>query len=562
MEEGQTFDKKSLLTFAAQPERWDWQKIAKHCVAFANAAGGMIHFGIDDKHSEPPPEQRIAPSLVDRLRKGVAHHCVNVAVAPEIRTYPNGGEVLELRILPSRQTIAGTTEGRYFIRVSDESRPVMPDELPRLFADKDAYVWEAQTTRQIPVTKADAEKLARFLADIRASARVTAFVKEKNDTEILEHFLMARAGVLTNLGILWVGRREDRAVLPYAPVIQFIKYDEQEQKVAKREWSDFSLNPKELIEAVWNEIPDWREYTEIRAGLFTDTVPHYDEAVLRELLVNALSHRPYTTRGDIFIRLYPDYLEIQNPGLFPLGVTPRNILHTSIQRNRHLSQVFYALTLMEGEGSGYDRIYDALLSRGRPVPEPREEHDSVIVRVERRIVRPEVVGLLSEASRQFPLRQRERICLGLIAQHGLIRSSEISRILDLPDETRVRDWLGSLLDKQLILSRGRTRGTEYLVNPEWLRVVQQKGPTTLKKIEPHRLRHLVLEDLQTYSPGEKTASSVSEIHLRIGQEIPIYTLSRALRELRKEGSVGHTGKRGLGSRYFIRTNPSQIRAPH
>jgi ATP-dependent DNA helicase RecG len=562
MEEGQTFDKKSLLVFTAQPDHWDWQKITKHCIAFANASGGVIHFGVEDKQANPPPAQRISSALIDRLRKGIAHHCVNVAVTPEIRAYPNGGEVLELRVLPSRQSIAGTTDGRYFIRVSDESRPVMPDELPRLFADKDAYVWESQTTRQIPVAKADAEKLSRFLADIRASARVSAFVKEKNDIEILEHFLMARAGVLTNLGILWVGRREDRAVLLYAPIIQFIKYDEQEQKVAKREWSDYSLNPKELIEAVWKEVPDWREYTEIRAGLFTDTVPHYDEAVLRELLVNALSHRPYTTRGDIFIRLYPDYLEIQNPGLFPLGVTSRNILHTSIQRNRHLSQVFYALDLMESEGSGYDRLYDALLSRGRPIPEPREEHDSVIVRVERRIVRPEVAGLISAASQQFALRQRERICLGLIAQHGLLKSADFNRILDLPDEIRVRSWLGSLLDKQIILSRGRTRATEYLVNPEWLRLLQHKGPTTLKKIEPHRLRHLVIEDLETYSPDEKTASSADEIHRRIGTEISVYKLRRSLADLCKGGSISHNGKRGIGSRYFICAKSRQIEVPN
>lgn len=552
MEEGHTYDKKSLLTFSAEHKRWDWQKIAKHCIAFANANGGFLHFGIEDDQPEPPPTQRIEPLLADRLRKGVSQHCINVAVNPEIKVRPNGGEILELRILQSRQSIAATTDGRYFIRVADESRPVMPDELPRLLGDKDAYVWEAQATRRVPVANAESSHLSCFLSEIRASDRVSDFVKDKNDVEILEHYLMARGGVLTNLGILWIGRREDRAMLLYAPTIQFIKYDDQEQKVTKREWSDFTHNPKEMIEAVWKEIPDWREFTEIRDGLLPDTVPHYDEAVLRELLANALCHRPYTTRGDIFIRLYPDRLEIQNPGLLPLGVTPKNILHTSVQRNRHLAQVFYALHLMEREGSGYDRMYEALLSRGRPVPVLREENDSVIVCVERRIVKPENVSLLSTASQQFPLRQRERICLGLIAQHGILKASDFSRILDLSDETRTRSWLGSLLDKRLIISRGRTRATEYMVNPEWLRLCQTKGPTTLKKIEPHRLRHLIIEDLQTYSPDDSTPSSLSEIHRRIGQEIPLRSLQHAISQLRLERAIRHNGKRGMGSRYFIR----------
>ena len=55
----------------------------------------------------------------------------------------------------------------------------------------------------------------------------------------------------------------------------------------------------------------------------------YDEVVVRELLANALAHRPYTQRGDIFLNLHPDRLEVHNPVVLPIGVTPRNILHTT-----------------------------------------------------------------------------------------------------------------------------------------------------------------------------------------------------------------------------------------
>ena len=65
-------------------------------------------------------------------------------------------------------------------------------------------------------------------------------------------------------------------------------------------WDDYSLSPMEMIEAVWQEIPDFREHYELPSGLFRTTLPVYDEVVVRELLVNALVHRPYTQRGDIF----------------------------------------------------------------------------------------------------------------------------------------------------------------------------------------------------------------------------------------------------------------------
>ena len=128
----------------------------------------------------------------------------------------------------------------------------------------------------------------------------------------------------------------------------------------------------EMVEAVWQGVPDFRERYELPDGLFRQHVPLYDEVVVRELLVNALVHRPYTQRGDIFLNLHPDRLEVVNPGLLPLGVTPQNILHTTVRRNEHLARVFHDLKLMEREGSGFDRLYEVLLSQGRPVPELRE----------------------------------------------------------------------------------------------------------------------------------------------------------------------------------------------
>jgi hypothetical protein len=42
---------------------------------------------------------------------------------------------------------------------------------------------------------------------------------------------MAEGENLTNLGVLWIGRRTDRAKLLYAPVIQFIKYDDNGKEI-------------------------------------------------------------------------------------------------------------------------------------------------------------------------------------------------------------------------------------------------------------------------------------------------------------------------------------------
>src|SRR5690606_13152295 len=71
----------------------------------------------------------------------------------------------------------------------------------------------------------------------------------------------------------------------------------------------------------------------------------------------------------IFLNLHPDQLQVVNPGLLPLGVTPQNVLHTTVRRNEHLARLFHDLKLMEREGSGFDKMFEVLLSQGRPVPD-------------------------------------------------------------------------------------------------------------------------------------------------------------------------------------------------
>lgn len=331
----------------------------------------------------------------------------------------------------------------------------------------------------------------------------------------------------------------------YAPAVQYIKYNEQGQKVNKIVWDDYSLNPKELIEDIWTKVPDWKEGLEIQDGLFRQKVADYDEVVVRELLANAFVHRPYTIRGDIFINIYPNKMEIHNPGLFPLGVTAENILHKSVQRNAHLAKVFYDLKLMEKEGSGYDKIFATLLSMGKPLPQPKEGGDRVTVSVEKRIIKKEVVRFMEKAELMFSLGTKEIISLGLIAQHTALTAIEFSKILNLEEPNSVRNWMGRLMELELVKQRGRTKGTTYFVEPELLKRLEFRGQTILKNIESHRLRALILEDIGIYGK-----SAISEIHSRIGMEIPLRSLKSQLDNLLEMGAIEKEGEKKT-TKYFI-----------
>ena len=532
-QEGQLVDKKSLRSVTGKSA--DWNELVKDCVAFANATGGSLLLGIEDGVDEPPSDQQIPADLPDTVRRKIAERCVNVAALPDVVTAANGGQYVNLAI-PRSVAVASTTDGRYFLRVADQSKPVTGDDVLRLAAERAALPWETQTTLQVPRSATDPDKTDKLVKALRASDRVKASVKEKTDGELLDHYQLAQGDWLTHLGILCLGQQRHRAQLTTAPVIQFIKYDDHEQKVNKLVWDDHTLNPMELIEAVWLEVPDFRERYELPDGLYRQNVPAFDEVVVRELLVNALVHRPYTQRGDIFLNLHPDRLEVVNPGPLPLGVTPQNVLHTTVRRNEHLARLFHDLKLMEREGSGFDRIFEVLLSQGRPAPELIETHDRVQVTVRRRILKPEVIDFIAKADQSYQLTQRERIALGLLAQHDSMTARELAVVLELRSVEALQPWIKRLLDWQLVKSAGRTQARHYFVDPALLRTLSFTGETTLKRIEPHRLAALVLEDLQRY-PG----SAIGDIRQRVGSEIHPKQVKRALEELIKRGAVRFEG---------------------
>jgi ATP-dependent DNA helicase RecG len=533
--ESQHVDRKSLRKVTGTTA--DFGELAQDCVCFANGAGGTLLIGIEDDSDAPPFDQRVDPAVLDRIRKRIGELTVNVQVAPELQHHDNGGEYISLSI-PRATGVASTSDGRYYLRVGDHCRPIVGDDVMRLANERPQTPWESMTSLGLERTNSDDTQVARFTAGLRASDRVKPSVKEKTDDELLDHYGLATGDVLTNLGVLLVGRAADRARLGSAPIVQAIKYDERGAKVAKWSWDDHQISPAELVDAIWSELPDFRESYEIPDGMFRTKVPALEEAVVRELLVNALVHRPYTQRGDIFLNLHPDRLEVVNPGRLPIGVTPKNILHASRRRNEGLARVFHDLKLMEREGTGIDLLFERLLTSGRKVPIISEGTDSVHVTVPRRVVQPGAIRLLAEADQRYQLSQRERITLALIAQTEGLSASELADELELSDASDLRPWLGRLVEWGLVDQSGRTKATRYFVRPALLREAGLDALTTLTRVQPHRLRALILEDLDRY-PG----SAKREVHRRVGPEIPDRTFRRALHDLVIAGDVEATGEK-------------------
>ena len=99
----------------------------------------------------------------------------------------------------------------------------------------------------------------------------------------------------------------------------------------------------------------------------------------------------------------------------------------------------------------------------------------------------------------------------------------------------------SLVEFELIIKTGKGKGTQYAVNPEFIRKINFKGKTNLKNIEDYRLEELIYKDLKAYSN-----SGFSDIHGRIGLEINQFKVKRMLKSMVEKNVLESSGStRGM-----------------
>ncbi len=153
---------------------------------------------------------------------------------------------------------------------------------------------------------------------------------------------------------------------------------------------------------------------------------------------------------------------------------------------------------MEGEGSGFDLMYEIAGRDSKPYPVPISDFNMTTVLQYSKILDEEALMIIDFIGRNYPLTQKELIALGVVARHKKILATNLTKVLQLTEEDRLRTYVSKLLERHILITRGIKKGTEYLINPKLISSSKINIKPTLKVIEPHRLEALIEADLGRY----------------------------------------------------------------
>ncbi len=160
--------------------------------------------------------------------------------------------------------------------------------------------------------------------------------------------------------------------------VRVIEYDGPSRTGAAKQQSGkrgYAAGFQPLIDYVNRRLPK----KEVITRALRERRPIYPEIAIRELVANALVHQDMTVTGaGPVIEIFSDRIEITNPGK-PLVETNRFIDFPPRSRNETLASIMRRIGVCEEQGSGIDKVIDAIEEAQLPPPDFREDGNNTKV---------------------------------------------------------------------------------------------------------------------------------------------------------------------------------------
>lgn len=458
------------------------RELIEAVVCMANAQGGEIYLGVEDDgtvtglHANHRQLDGLAALIANRTQP---------TVAVTVKSLPVNGLAIARISVPKCATPVATNEGvlkrrRLQANGMPECVPYLPHEFSARLASFGLLDMSAKAIAG--ATLADFDPIER----VRLRQFIERFNGDRALLELDDAQLDAALGLTVRTehgyqpsltGLLLLGHEASLRALVPTHEVAFQIMDGEEVR-----FNEFTRAPLlrafEWVETLFKPLNIEREF---QSGLFRVAIPKVDHRAFREAIANAITHRDYSLRGAVHVRLTGDTLLISNPGGFVEGVTLNNLLTTEPRpRNPGLADALKRIGLVERTGRGVDLIYRGMLRFGRHNPDfSQSDSHSVILRLSMAEADEAFlkVVLEEEARRGGQMPIDSLIILAALREQRRANSEQLAEWLQ-KDALHIVASVESLVESGLLQAHGAGRGRSYTLSPDLYRLLGEKAEYT------------------------------------------------------------------------------------
>jgi len=511
------------LEFKEAKNRFDFEELVKYCAAIANEGGGKLILGVTNKRPRRVVDCRAFESL-ERTKAGLTERLHLRFEIDEIE-HPDG-RVLVFHV-PSRPIgMPIQYRGSYWMRAGEGLVPMTPDRLKRIF-DEAGPDFSAEICAHAALSDIDPTAIQRFRAMWQRKSGNEALDKV-TDERLLTDAELVVDGRLTYAALILLGTRQALGkYLAQAEVI--FEYRSSEASIPSQQRKEYRQGFFLFDEDLWNTINLRNDIQHYQDGLFIWDISTFNEMVIREAILNAVSHRDYRLGGSIFVRQFPRKIEIISPGGFPPGITTENILWKQFPRNRRVAEIFAKCGFVERSGQGVNRMFEVCIKESKPRPDFRGTDEyQVSVTFQGEIQDSRFLQFLEQIGKEM---------LASFTTQDLLVLDLIKREEPVPKE--LRDRLALLRDREIIEVISRGKGTRYILSRRFYGFLGKRGVYTRKRgLDKETNKALLFKHIQDFQKDGSRLKELTQVLPQLTQN----QIQKLLVELRKERKIRCMGR--------------------
>ena len=329
--------------------------LAKEFVAFSNAEGGILIFGVTDDGEIKGLSTDEIESL-GQLIGNVADNNVKPPIHPLIQNISIGdAKLIIVSIKNGTSKPYATGSGDYYIKSSSDKKKISQEELRRLFAESKRLYADEEIVNGSDISDLNSEQFFIFLE--KENIQIYEELKQGNLelSTVLENRELARDNQLTLAGNLIFGLNPQKFNKSfYIDCVYFDGNDVSVNKFHSKEMLDGSFEKlyKNSIDFIKRNLDKKQEDKDFNSTAKVEL----DEQVFTELIINAIVHRDYYINSSIKIFMFHNRIEIISPGKLTNSLTVEKIKSgISIHRNPILNSICKNVLPYSGYGSGIKR---------------------------------------------------------------------------------------------------------------------------------------------------------------------------------------------------------------
>jgi len=529
------------LEFKKAEHDFNVEKLRKYCCALANERGGKLVLGVTNRKPRRVVGTEAFRDLEHRRSDltQVLHLRIDAVEVP----HPNGRVVVF--DVPSRPIgVPLRYEGVYWMR-SGESLTAMTEDMLRRIFDETGPDFSSEVYPEATLDALDQVAIERLRERWnRKSGR--ADLLGMSAGQLLSDAELLVDGRVTYAALVLMGTHT--ALGRYLAQAEIVfEYRSSDATGPAQDRKEYRQGFFSFDDELWKTINLRNDSQHFQDGLFIWDIPTFSERVVREALLNAVSHRDYRMAESVFVRQYPRRLEVVSPGGFPSGITRDNILYRQSPRNRRIAEVLAKCGLVERSGQGANVMFETAIRESKPLPDFSGTDDHQVMLTLQGAVQDE--GFLRFLERVGAERVRSFQTEDLLVLDLLRRDEAVP--------ANLAPRLAGLREMGLVETTGRARGMKYLLARKLYAAIGDKaGYTRRRGLDRARLKELVLQHLEAFkgqgSPLRELLGALNDPNLSHAQ------MQKLLRELKAENRVYCRGRTRSG-RWFIGPDPDAIK---